>query len=89
MATETIIKVKFREPPFPSKPTKTEFFFGSLAAIYEVFTPEQIGCKVEHLWNFGVMFDRPYMNKQCVVSREQFVRKAHKTTSRKRKISEQ
>lgn len=89
MATETIIKVKFREPPFPNKPTKTEFFFGSLAAIYEVFTPEQIGCKVEHLWNFGVMFDRPYMNKQCVVSREQFVRKAQKTTSRMRKISEQ
>jgi hypothetical protein len=26
---------------------KTDYFFGSLAAIYTEFSPEQIGCKVQ------------------------------------------
>lgn len=75
---ETIIRVQFREPPVKKKPRQTDFFFGSLAAIYEKFTPEQIGCRVEHLWNYGVMIDRPYMNKLCVVSRELLIRKSQK-----------
>lgn len=80
--TETpIIKVSFREAPLASKPTKLDFYFGSLAAIYELFTPEQIGCRVEHLWNYGVMTDRPYMNKLCVISREVLVRKTQRKGS--------
>lgn len=80
MATkrENIIRVQFREPPLASKPRQTDFYFGSLAAIYEEFTPEQIGCRVEHLWNYGVMPDHPYMNKLCVVSREVLTRKQQK-----------
>lgn len=37
-----IIKVKFAVPV----EGKREHFFGSLAAIYEKFTPFQIGCKL-------------------------------------------
>jgi hypothetical protein len=39
---ESIIRVHFFQP----LPEGTDFFFGSLAAIYEQFTPEQIGCTV-------------------------------------------
>lgn len=86
MATkrENIIRVQFREPPLADQPAKTDFYFGSLAAIYEVFTPEQVGCKVECLWNAGITAGKPYANKLCIVTRETMTRKAQKTTSRKR-----
>lgn len=86
MATkrENIIRVQFREPPLADQPAKTDFYFGSLAAIYEVFTPEQVGCKVERLWNAGITDGKPYANKLCIVTRETMTRKAQKTTSRKR-----
>lgn len=44
----TIYRVRFKEPP-QSGDERTEFFFTSLAAIYEVFTAEQIGCRVNRL----------------------------------------
>ena len=81
--TETIIRVAFREPPLKSEPVRRDFYFGSLAAIYETFTPEQVGCKVECLWNHGVVIGHPYSNKLCVVSREPFIRKAQTQPSRK------
>ena len=64
---------------------KTEFFFGSLAAIYDKFTYEQIGCKVETLWAAGITEATPYENDRCTVSREVVTRKAQKAASRKRK----
>lgn len=85
MATENIIRVRFNKPPLADQPAKTDFYFGSLAAIYEVFTPEQVGCKVECLWNAGISEGKSYANKLCVVSREAITRKAQKAASRKRK----
>lgn len=85
MTVETIIKVEFRDPPLREQPYKTDFFFGSLAAIYEVFTAEQVGCKVECLWNSSITEQHPYRNKKCVVSRVQLTRKAQKRGSRGRK----
>ena len=35
-----IYKVSFREPI----DGKTDYYFGSIAAIYKLFTPEQVGC---------------------------------------------
>lgn len=39
MSEESIYRVAFNEPPL-SEDSRTEFFFHSLSAIYEVFTPE-------------------------------------------------
>ena len=83
MKQENIYKVVFREPPLTEQPTKTEFYFGSLAAIYEQFTPEQIGCKVENLWRHGIESDNPYKNGKCCIIREVLTRKAQKRASRK------
>lgn len=47
---ENIIKVE----SFVPLNGKKEHYFGSLAAIYEVFTPQQIGCKLEALWGAGI-----------------------------------
>ena len=89
MATEFIYKVAFFERPAGSDTEQKEYYFGSLAAIYEVFTPEQVGCKVENLWNVGVSDGEPYANKLCRITREAVVRKQQKAPSRRRKITGQ
>ncbi len=53
MSNEFIYWVSFREQPIEGDP-RTDFYFYSLAAIYEVFTPAQIGCRVQTLWNAGI-----------------------------------
>lgn len=74
---EFIYRVSFTEPPFEGNPDKTDFFFGSLSAIYQIFTPKQIGCKVTRLWNLGVSDGKPYTNRQgtVTVAREPLERK--------------
>lgn len=70
-------RVEFKEPPLTDD-ERTEFFFTSLAAIYEVFTPEQIGCKVNRLWNIGVTDGITYNGKRCLITREVVHSKAQK-----------
>ncbi|MFA5849949.1 MAG: hypothetical protein WC833_08700 [Bacteroidales bacterium] len=53
-------------------------YFGSLSAIYDVFTPEQIGCKVENLWNIGVSSGTPYNGNKCTITLEKLIRKQTK-----------
>jgi|GEM_PF-2318255 len=60
MKTErTVYKLKFR--------TGTEYFFTSLAAIYELFSSEEVGCKVQHLWNLQICENKPYIGKKCSI----------------------
>lgn len=75
----TIYRVRFKEPPL-SGDERTEFFFTSLAAIYEVFTAEQIGCKVSRLYNIGVPDGTPYDGKRCLITREAIHSKTQKKT---------
>lgn len=84
MAAEFIYRVAFFERPAGSYTEQKDFYFGSLAAIYDVFTPEQVGCKVENLWNVGVSDGEPYANKLCRITREALIRKQQKSPSRKR-----
>lgn len=42
-------------------------YFGSIAAIYEHFSPEQIGVSLSRLWSFGITPERPYKNKICKI----------------------
>ena len=39
-----VVKVKFKE-------TQEEYFFTSYAAIYEKFTPKEIGAVIGSIWN--------------------------------------
>lgn len=55
------------------------WYFGSLAAIYELFTPEQIRCKLEALWNANLGYGEYKIAKQCVIYKEKMYRKAQKT----------
>lgn len=67
-------RVEFKEPPIEGD-ERTEFYFSSLAAIYEQFAPEQVGCKVARLWNIGVSDGVPYRGRKCTITKEQIRRK--------------
>ena len=71
---------KKNENDLPSEVQRTapEFFFTSLAAIYEVFTAEQIGCRVNRLYNIGLPDGKPYRGRRCEISREDIHSKAQK-----------
>ncbi len=68
---ESIIQVKFHLPV----DGKTESYLGSLKAIYERFTPEQIGCTVERLWGSNITLDNPKVTSRCIISKHEIIRK--------------
>ena len=61
----TIIKVTFHEPVG----NKTEYFFGSLKAIYQQFTAKQIGCKLTNLYASGITLYNRKVTDKCVISK--------------------
>ena len=71
---EYIYKVAFKEPPIQGD-CRTEFFFHSLAAIFDELTPEMVGCKVSRLWNVRVTPEKPYENKLCTITQVPVSRK--------------
>ena len=54
---------------------EAEFYFTSLSAIYDRFTPEQIGCRVTRLYSVGVTRGAVYRNKLVEVRRYPLARK--------------
>lgn len=77
ITTESIIRVQFLQP-VAEHGGQTDFYFGSLAAIYEVFTPEQVGCKLETLWAAKIDALHPKTTPRCVVSKQVLYRKKQK-----------
>lgn len=71
---EFIYRVAFSEPPL-SGDERQEFFFYSLSAIYEMFSPEQIGCRVSRLWNLGIAQGNVYQGRRCSIRKEPIIRK--------------
>ncbi len=43
------------------------YYFGSLAAIYERLTKEQVGIGYASLRNYGLSEEKPYRNKYCTI----------------------
>ena len=74
ITTESIIRVQFLQP-VTEHGGQTDFYFGSLAAIYEVFMPEQVGCKLETLWAAKIDALHPKTTPRCVVSKQVLYRK--------------
>lgn len=42
-------------------------YFGSLAAIYEKFSKEEVGISYGSLRNYGLSAENPYRNKCCII----------------------
>lgn len=62
---KSVIKVKFHNPVDGS----CEWYFTSLAAIFDRFSPAQIGCALRTLWDNGVPVGAPKATRTCVISR--------------------
>ena len=75
MSEGFIYRVAFKVPPLLGVDDRKEFYFHSLAAIYEVFTARQIGCKVTRLWNIGVSHGNTYEGRRCTITKEPILRK--------------
>ena len=73
-----VYSVLFFSAPLRGKPRQKFFLFSSLAAIYEVFSVEQIGCSIGHLYNLKVPDGTAYCGKRCIIKREPVVSKRQK-----------
>lgn len=77
-----IYRVTFKTPPEEGN-EQTDFFFTSLAAIYDRFTAEQVGAKVESLWNVKITESKPYRGRRCQITKETVERKAQKSPAKR------
>ena len=50
-------------------------YFGSISAIFDKFTPEQLGVSLSRLWQVDITPERPYRNKICTIYRGEIQRK--------------
>ena len=85
MTKSSIYKVAFKAPPLCGD-DRTEFFFSSLSAIFDTFTPEQVGCKVSRLWNIGITQGNPYSGRLCQITKEEIIAKTQKNPCESRKF---
>jgi hypothetical protein len=63
---------------FDEKMTKQDYYFGSISAIYEVFTIKQIGIQASSLYNFKLdENNKPvYQNNKCRIRKDILVSKS-------------
>jgi hypothetical protein len=62
--------------PAPRSDGQLEYFFGSLAAIYDVFNAETVGCKIENLWNKNLSSPGAVWHGfKCSISCHELIRK--------------
>ena len=78
MKERYIYVVVFFAAPFRNQPRKRFFLFSSLAAIFEVFTVDVIGCGLKHLYNLKVPDGAVYSGQRCIITREKVISKPHK-----------
>ena len=51
------------------------FYFGSIAAIYDLFSYEDLGVHQERLYDFNVEKGKPYKNSKVIIRKGDFRRK--------------
>lgn len=66
-----VIKVQFFKPVYG----QIEYYFGSIAAMYERFTEEQIGCTQQAMWYHKLTPDKPKATSKCIITKHSVMRK--------------
>ncbi len=64
-STSEIYKIEFFEPI----KGKTEYYFGSLKALFTEFSPEQIGLSLARLYAHGITASNPKVTNKCIIRR--------------------
>lgn len=71
---EFIYRVNFGGiPPIKGDP-RTDFYFGSITAIFSVFAEELIGTNASALWAHGLSTGNPYYGVHCRITAEPLMR---------------
>ena len=52
-----------------------DLYFGSIAAIYDIFTATDLGVSQSRLYDFDIEEDKPYSNKRCTIRKSKLYRK--------------
>lgn len=65
----------------------THHYFGSIANVYEHFTPEQLGISYGALRNFGLSEEKPYKNKYCIIRKGILLSKPGKRGNKQLNVS--
>lgn len=55
-----------------------QHYFGSVSAIYEMFSPTMLGVSKWTLYSYRITPERPYSNDVCTIRRSVINRKANK-----------
>lgn len=71
MNGSTIYHVHFHEP----KKGKKDYYFGSLSALFDHFSKDEIGVALQTLYNEKLNFGTEYKTAECVIRKEQLIRK--------------
>jgi hypothetical protein len=53
----------------------SDHYFGSIAAIYDLFKADALGVSRQRLYDFGITPDHPYDNKTCTIRKGESRRK--------------
>lgn len=54
---------------------ESHHYFGSIAAIFDTFTPEQLGVAKTTLWGCKITKAKPYKNKIVIIRKGELFRK--------------
>lgn len=65
-----IIKVAFHIP----KNGRIDYYFGSIKAIYSVFSPAEVGCAIQSLYAAKLSRGGIKVTDRCVISKQEVVR---------------
>ena len=57
------------------------YYFGSIACIYENFTPKDLGISYGSLRNYGLSPGKPYKNNKCIIRKGTLLSKSVKRDS--------
>ena len=72
--TVTVYHLHFKDESLP----KRDYYFGSISAIYEVFTIKQIGIQASSLYNLKLdeIKNPIYENAKCVIRKDVLISKS-------------
>ena len=74
-----LVKVVLKEP----YGEVSEFYFGSLKAIFELLTPEQVGTTLYYIYHYAkfISAEQPFETEKAVISYVQYSRVKRKKTA--------
>lgn len=71
MKIKPIYHVKFHEPIND----KQDYYFGSISAIYDIFTPDQVGYVQSYIYKHSMKIGDELRTKYCVIKKVELLSK--------------